>query len=290
MRTVLLTGATTGVGLAVAQRLLARPGYRLVLTARESSLPRFVELGIEEGERVLLMPLDVTVERERVAVVRAARRFGGVDVLINNAGLAYRSVVEHVTEQERIDQMAINFLGPMDLARRVLPGMRAKRAGHIVNVSSVGGMMAMPTMAIYSASKFALEGATESLYYEVKPFGVRVSLVEPGFINSASFRNTRYTRSARESESDQLNPYYPHYHFMSAFIERVMRAVPSTPDSVARRIVRTIERRWPPLRVAGTMDAHLFDLLRRFLPRRLYHYILYRSLPGVAKWGARLDA
>ena len=254
MRTVLLTGATTGIGLAVARRLLARPEYRVILTARESSLARFAELGIVENERVLLRPLDVTDPRQR------------------------------------IEQMAINFLGPMDLARRVLPAMRAQRWGRIVNVSSVGGMMAMPTMSIYSASKFALEGATESLFYEVKPFGVRVSLVEPGFINSGSFRNTRYTRESRESESDMLDPYYPHYHFMSKFIEWLMTHARATPDSVARRIVRTVTRRRPPLRVAGTFDAHIFDLMRRLLPRRLYHFILYRTLPGVRKWGVFPDA
>ncbi len=96
---------------------------------------------------------------------------GGVDVLINNAGVAYRSVVEHVSERERLQQMGINFRAPMELTRLVLPYMRSRRAGRIINVSSMGGMMAMPTMAVYSASKFALEGATESLYYEVKPWG-----------------------------------------------------------------------------------------------------------------------
>lgn len=288
MRTVLLTGATTGIGLAVARLLLPRTDHRLVLTARAGSLGRFAELGIEETDRVHLRPLDVTVKAERMTVVEECDgRWGGVDVLINNAGLSYRAVVEHVTEEERLEQMGINFRGPMGLARIVLPRMRHKRAGRIINVSSVGGMMAMPTMAIYSASKFALEGATEALYYEVKPFGIQVSLVEPGFINSGGFRNTHYTGLACAAENDPANPYNAHYTHMVRFVTWLMTHSLSTAESVARRIVKTMDRRWPPLRVAGTPDAHLFGLMRRFLPRRFYHWALYKSLPGVREWGRR---
>lgn len=283
---VLVTGASVGLGLVLARHLLARDRYRLVLTARERSLPRFAAAGIEGGPDVMLWPLDVTLEREREEVVaEATRRFGGVDMLVNNAGIAYRAVVEHVSEAEFIAQMTVNYEAPMDLIRLCLPHMRARRAGRIVNVSSVGGMMAMPTMAIYSASKFALEGATESLWYEVRPWGIHVSLVQPGFINSTSFQNTIYTEASRHSATHPDSPYAAHYHHMSGFIARMMRRVPSTPDSVARKIVRTLERRSPPLRVAATLDARLFGLIRRFLPRRLYHWLLYRSLPHVREWG-----
>ncbi len=286
VRTVLLTGASTGVGLALSRLLLPLQHFRLILTARTSSLARFAEAGINESDRVRLRPLDVTEDDERVAVVvEAVRDWGGVDVLVNNAGIAYRAVVEHVTDAERIEQMGINFRGPMALVRLVLPRMRAKGAGRIINVSSVGGMMAMPTMALYSASKFALEGATEALYYEVKPFGILVTLIEPGFINSSSFQNTHYTSQADLSEADPEDPYHCHYRHMAPFIQRTMGLSLATPEKVARRILRTIERRNPPLRVAGTPDAIVFDLLRRFLPRRLYQAVLYRSLPGIRTWG-----
>ena len=133
----------------------------------------------------MLLPLDVTVESERRAALEAvAARWGGVDVLVNNAGLSYRAVTEHVTEADRLAQLDANFIGPMELTKLALPHMREQRYGRIINVPSVGGMTAMPTMSIYSASKFALEGASESLWYEMRPFGVRVSLVRPGFINS----------------------------------------------------------------------------------------------------------
>ena len=184
---VLVTGASTGLGLALSRILVDQP-ERLILTAREHSLERFAAAGITESERVRLRPLDVLDHDQQSAVVEEARRdWGGVDVLINNAGVAYRSVVEHIDDEERLRQMDVNFLSPIELARKVLPDMRAKRRGRILNVSSVSGMMAMPTMAAYSASKWALEGATEALWYEVRPWNVHVTLIEPGFIHSPSF-------------------------------------------------------------------------------------------------------
>jgi len=288
MTHILITGASTGLGLALARLLLATTNYRLILTARASSMGRFSELGITEGPRVWLRELDVTSDEQRRRVVHQANmRWGGVDVLVNNAGVAFRSVVEHVSEEERLEQMGINFRAPMELARCVLPSMREKGAGHILNVSSVGGMMAMPTMAVYSASKFALEGATEALWYEVRPWGINVSLIEPGFIHSSSFENTRYTRGSAASTISVEDPYHEHYVQMAPFIGKMMGLARATPDKVAKTILKTIRRRHPPLRVPATMDAHVFSLLRRFLPRRLYHWLLYRSLPGVKVWGPR---
>jgi len=285
--TVLVTGASTGLGLAIARMLMERD-YRVILTARPSSMHRFAELGIQEGPRVWLRPLDVTVPEQREAVIaEVEERWGGLDVLVNNAGVSVRSVVEHVTDEIRREQMSINFRSPMELTRLSLPGMRARRKGRIVNVSSVGGMMAMPTMAVYSASKFALEGACEALWYEVRPWNVRVSLVEPGFINSDGFEKVWTTPLAEAATADQRSPYHAHYVHMQGFIGRIMRRVPSTPERVAATVVRVIEHPDPPLRVPATIDAWMFAWLRRLLPRRIYHLVLYWSLPGVRRWGPR---
>jgi short-subunit dehydrogenase len=282
---VLLTGASTGLGLAIARRLLATP-HRIILTARESSLPRLNEAGFQESERVHLRALDITSTAERQRVVDEANRaWGGVDILLNNAGVAYRAVVEHISDEGRWDQMNINFRAPLELVRLVLPRMREKRAGRILNISSVGGMMAMPTMALYSASKFALEGATEALWYEVRPWNIHVSLVQPGFIRSDSFLRTRYTTASERAMADAANPYHEHYEQMAGMIARLMRSTHATPERVARVVVRTMERRRPPLRVAGTWDARVFGLLRRVLPRGLYHALLYHQLPRVDAWG-----
>ena len=185
--------------------------------------------------------------------------------------------------------LGINFRAPMQLIRLVLPGMRAKRAGRIISISSVGGMMAMPTMAVYSASKFALEGAHEALWYEVKPWGISVSLVQPGFVHSAGFQNVRYTDQSDKSEHDETDPYHEHYVQMAGFIGKLMLRSKATPQSIARVVLRTMERRQPALRVPATFDARAFSVLRRVLPRGLYHWLLYRSLPNVKTWGQDSD-
>jgi len=286
LQTVLITGASTGVGLALG-RLLLKTDYRVILTARETSLHRFAKEGVRETERVRLRALDVTNETERRMVVEeAGDEWGGIDVLINNAGVAYRSVVEHVTEQERLAQMNVNFRSPMELVRLVLPSMRKKRRGRIINVSSVAGMMAMPTMAVYAASKFALEGATEALWYEVRPWGIKVTLVQPGFVHSDAFSHVRLTRMSRRASRSPDEPYYHHYEHMGPFIERMMRLAVATPETVARKILKTMRRANPPLRVPATIDAILFSMLRRVLPRSLYHYVLYRALPSTREWGS----
>jgi NAD(P)-dependent dehydrogenase (short-subunit alcohol dehydrogenase family) len=283
---VLVTGASTGIGVALAHRLAAWTDARVILTARASSLERFDALGIRESDRLWIRPLDVTREEERLAVVKEAdTRLGGVDVLINNAGVAYRAVTEQISPDEMMDQLTTNFLAPIDLARLVLPGMRRKRQGRVINVSSVSGMMAMPTMGAYSASKFALEGATESLWYEMRPWNVYVTLVQPGFIHSSSFRNVILSQEAAHSIRDPDDPYHAVYGNMGPFIQRLMTAARATPDDVAGRILETLNQAHPRLRVFATIDARLFYLLRRLLPRKLFHTLLYRALPGVREWG-----
>ncbi len=284
-KTVLITGATTGLGLAIA-RALTKTDYRVYLTARQSSLPRFDMHQVSESEHVRIRALDVTSAEQRTRIVAEAERdWGGIDILINNAGIAYRAVVEHVTEEERIAQMDVNFRSPMELIRLVLPGMREKLAGRIITMSSVGGMMAMPTMAAYSASKFALEGAHESLWYEVRPWGIKVSLVQPGFIDSDGFQRVRHTPKSDRSKHELAEPYHEHYVNMGPFIERLMKSSRATPDSVARVVLKTMRRRHPPLRVPATLDALGFSILRRILPRNSYHWLLYKMLPKVDTWG-----
>jgi len=284
-QTVLITGASTGIGLAMA-RALSRTKYRVFLTARRESLPRFDVHAIGESRNVRIRPLDVTNAEERESIIAEADRdWGGIDILVNNAGVSYRAVVEHVEEDERLAQMDVNFRSPMELIRLVLPGMRRKRAGRIITVSSVGGMMAMPTMGAYSASKFALEGAHEALWYEVRPWGIRVSLVQPGFVHSDGFQKVRYTPKSDRSEHELAEPYHEHYVNMAPFIEKVMKSSRATPQSVAEVVLKTMRRRRPPLRVPATFDAFGFSVLRRILPRSTYHWLLYKLLPHVDTWG-----
>lgn len=282
-RNVFITGSSSGIG----RRLLdefCRDEFRVFATVRQPRLKAFKETLKGKYANVIPFVLDVTNLDEATEVIRTVEnKYGPIDILINNAGISYRTVVEEMSEPDEAIQMATNYLGPMHLVRMVLPGMRQKKSGHIINISSVGGMMAMPTMSAYSASKFALERASESLWYEVRPFGIHVTLVRPGFINSDSFRKVKYGEGTDPQDSSRI--YYHHYHNMSGFIEKLMTRTPCTPESAARMIYKISCMKNPPLRVAGTSDARFFSILRRILPRRFYHWLLYRSLPGIKSWG-----
>jgi len=282
-RNVLITGCSSGIGKRLLDEFCGDK-FRVIATARESKFEAFQSELRARNRDVIPYKLDVTDLENGTQVIRDIEaNYGGVDILINNAGISYRTVVEEMSEPDEAIQMATNYIGPMHLIRMVLPGMRRKKSGHIINISSVGGMMAMPTMSAYSASKFALEGASESLWYEMRPFGIKVTLVRPGFINSNAFRHVKYGKGI--DPEDKKDVYYHHYHNMADFIEKLMTRTSCTPESAAKMIYKVSLMKNPPLRVAGTPDALFFSYLRRILPRRFYHWLLYRSLPGINSWG-----
>jgi len=280
---VLVTGTTSGIGFEIVRKLW-KSDYRVVATARKESLSKFNNVEFKETDRFWIRRLDVTSAEERAELVaEISKAWGGVDILINNAGISYRAVVEHMTDEEEIHQLQTNYLGAVGLIRLVLPWMRSQHNGQIINISSVSGMMAMPTMSSYSASKFALEGASESLWYEVRPWNIRVCLVQPGFIHSESFRNVYFSK--RSAVCD-INPdaYCQYYADMAPFIERLMKLSPTSAEDIARRVMKIMHAKNPPLRVPATWDASVFYWVRRLLPRWFYHRFLYWGLPGVKNW------
>ncbi len=281
---IIVTGCSSGIGLALAELLEGEDDYRVVITARATSLQKLKEK-FTESERFLVRKLDVTVESERQDLVNEIKlRWGGINILINNAGISYRAVVEHMNATEEQHQFATNYFGPVGMIRSVLPYMRKLGRGKIINVSSVSGMLAMPTMGSYSASKYALEGLSESLWYEVKPLGINVSLIQPGFVRSPSFLNVHYSaQSGPEHDSEGL--YADYYKHMTPFIEKLMRLSFTTPQSVAKKILKVIRRQNPPLWIPVTLDAKIFYYLRRFVPRALLLLLLFAVLPSVRKWG-----
>lgn len=237
-----------------------------------------------QTERFLVRTLDVTDEVARNALIRDIEsEWGGVNVLVNNAGVSYRAVVEHMNAAEEQHQFDTNYFGPVGLIRAVLPFMRKIGRGKIINVSSLSGMLAMPTMGSYSASKYALEGISESLWYEVRPLGINVSLIQPGFVHSKSFLNVRYSlKSGPEHGIEGL--YADYYQHMTPFIERLMKLSMTNPDDVARRILKTIKQKNPPLWIPATLDAKIFYYLRRFIPRKFLLEFLFATLPRVRHW------
>jgi NAD(P)-dependent dehydrogenase (short-subunit alcohol dehydrogenase family) len=186
-----VTGCSTGFGRELAKHLLAR-GRLVVVTARKpEQLTAFTGM-----EGALVLKLDVTSPAEIEAAVHAAEaRFGRIDVLVNNAGIGYFAAVEEGEDAEVRRMFDINLFGLAAVTRAVLPGMRKRRQGFIVNVSSIGGLRSFPAVGWYNATKFAVEGLSEALWQEVKPLGIRVMLVEP-----SGFRTDWAGRSAGESK------------------------------------------------------------------------------------------
>lgn len=280
---VLVTGCSSGIGLAIAKTLHACDEYRVVVTAREKSIEKVRELFMDT-DRFIIRSLDVTSDEDRIRLyAEVQRHWGGVDILINNAGISYRSVVEHMTEKDEALQMATNYFGPMGLIRLCLPHMRDTGRGKIINISSVSGMLAMPTMASYSASKYALEGASEALWYETRPFGIEITLVQPGFIHSNSFRNVYHT-DLSDPTRNWNGPYCDFYQNMTPFVERMMNWSLTTPEKIAKQVLTVMKTQNPPLWWPATLDAKVFYYIRRILPRRILLPILYWFLPNAKNW------
>ena len=189
-----ITGCSTGFGRELAKAVLER-GWRVVATARRPE--QLADLVADHGERALTLRLDVTDHAEVVASVKAAEaRFGRIDVLVNNAGYGYLAAIEEGEDAAIRAQFETNVFGLADLIREALPGMRERRSGNIVNYSSIGGLVSFGATGYYHASKYAVEGLSESLAIEVAPLGIHVTLVEPG-----PFRTDWAGRSIVESET-----------------------------------------------------------------------------------------
>ena len=181
-KTWLITGCSSGLGQELARQVLEK-GDNVVVTARDPATLAALIAGHQD--RALALSLDVTVPAQIDLVVAAAsQRFGAIDVLVNNAGYGHLGVVEDVALDEIYRLFETNFFGPVRLIKAVLPAMRERRAGQIVNIASVGGLVGFPGSSYYSATKFGIVGLTESLRAEVEPLGVRVTVVEPGPFNT----------------------------------------------------------------------------------------------------------
>ncbi|WP_432845644.1 oxidoreductase [Amycolatopsis sp. CA-161197] len=239
MRTWLITGGNSGFGQAYADAALAA-GDRVVLTARRPD-----GLAHRAGERVLVLPLDVTDAGQAAEVVAAAEaRFGSVDVLVNNAGGGSHGSVEDTGERELRQVFEVNFFGTTTMIRAVLPGMRARRRGCVVNVSSVGGVRAFPGVGYYNAAKFAVEGISESLRQEVEPLGLRVMVVEPGAFRTKT-GSVGYSHSATPIRED----YEGTVGVLRDALVKMNGTQPGDPERAARAVVDAVASGRPPHRL-----------------------------------------
>ena len=236
-----ITGCSTGLGRALATAVLER-GLRAVVTARDPA--RVADLVERHGERALALPLDVTDHAQVVdAVKRAETAFGRIDVLVNNAGYGYLAAIEEGEDDEVRKLFDANVFGLADVTRAVLPGMRARRGGHIVNVSSLGGLAAFGATGYYHATKFAVEGLSESLAAEVAPLGIKVTLVEP-----AAFRTNWSGPSMRQSAT-RIDDYAETAGARRAATTATYGHQPGDPVRAAEAILTAVDAPEPPLRL-----------------------------------------
>jgi NAD(P)-dependent dehydrogenase (short-subunit alcohol dehydrogenase family) len=245
-RTWLITGSTAGFGRALTDAALAA-GDRVVATARH---PEALEqLAARAPDRVLTAELDVTDRAQADAAVKAALdRFGGIDVLVNNAGLASVGAVEELRDEQLRALMDVMFFAPVALVQAVLPSMRERGSGTIVQMSSMGGQLSMPGFGAYCAAKFAVEGLSEALAAEVAPFGVRVLIVEPGAF-ATSFGGARAQTSPDSGLYDAVvGP-------QRRAVEGMDGSQPGDPAKAAAAILEALDAPEPPLRLALGADA-----------------------------------
>lgn len=250
-----ITGASSGLGHALAEAVLAR-GWKAVVTARQlTSLETF---STRYGEQTLALELDVTSKASVAAAVASARRhFGTIDVLVNNAGYGYLAAIEEGSEAEIRAQFETNVFGLIDMTQQVLPGMRAQRRGHVFNISSLGGLVAFAATGYYHATKFAVEGLSESLAYEVAPLGIKVTIVEPG-----AFR-TNWAGSSMIESKTVIDDYAETSGKRRQSTRAVSGHQPGDPDRAALAIIKAFEADTPPLRLL--LGGSALKLARRRL-------------------------
>jgi len=236
-KTWFITGASKGLGRAFATAALKR-GDRVAATGRDTSTLQ--DLAGRFGEDVLPLQLDVTDRQgARSAVERAHQRFGRLDVVVNNAGYGHFGAVEELTETELRDQLDTNLFGALRVTQAALPILRKQGGGHLVQISSIGGIGAFPNLGAYHASKWALEALSESLALEVAPLGIRVTLVEPG----------GYGTDWAGPSSTRLQP-LPAYDFVRDAAASRRTANPAgDPTAAAQALLEVADADAPPLRI-----------------------------------------
>jgi NAD(P)-dependent dehydrogenase (short-subunit alcohol dehydrogenase family) len=240
-----ITGATSGFGRAIAEAALER-GDSVVATARRTD--GLAELG--DPERVHAVRLDVTSAADREAAVAAALdRFGRIDVLVNNAGRTQVGAVEETTDEELRALFDLHFFGPAALTRLVLPAMRERGGGAIVQMSSVGGQVTAPGFGAYCATKFALEGLTETLRDELQPFGIHTLIVEPGAFRTGLFR------PGAAYMSDEMPEYAETVGPTREYVRGNHGEQPGDPAKAAAAILTALDADEPPLRLVLGADA-----------------------------------
>ncbi|KKC48262.1 short-chain dehydrogenase [Paenibacillus sp. D9] len=274
-RIALVTGASSGFGLLTSVEL-ARRGFKVIATMRNPGKSGTLLAEAERAavqDRLETIRLDVTEPAAiREAVADVMRRHGRIDVLVNNAGYAAGGFVEEVPMAAWREQMETNVFGLIAVTQAVLPHMRGQGCGHIVNISSVSGLIALPGYAPYSTSKFAVEGFSEALRLEMKPFGIDVSLVEPG-----AYRTEIWKKGFHAVHVSDASPYRGMLDRILAYSRKTSDNAPD-PAAVARLVASIAGTAKPRMRYLSGRGMRLSVWGRALLPWRWYEALLLRML------------
>lgn len=236
-----ITGCSTGFGRALASYVLSI-GQNVVVTARNVS--DITDLIVGHEANALAVSLDVTKSEQITdAVAKAIERFGRIDVLVNNAGIGYFGAIEESEDAAVRNMFEINFFGLANMTTAVLPSMRKQHSGHIINIASIGGLVAFPALGYYNASKFAVDGLSESLSKEVAHLGIHVTIIAP-----SGFRTDWAGRSADNSKI-VIADYEDTAGANKSFIRGYSGNQPGDPNRAAQAIVKAVESKEPPLRL-----------------------------------------
>jgi short-subunit dehydrogenase len=268
---VLITGASSGIGKAIAEALV-KLGYKVYGTSRKQESGKFVEVIPQANKNsgfLRMLQLDVCSEESvENAVNLVLNKEGRIDILINNAGFGIAGSIEDTTVEEAFSQFDTNFFGVLRMCRKVIPSMRANKNGLILNISSVAGLISVPFQSMYSASKYAVEALTEALRIEVKHFGIKVSMVEPGDTKTGFTDKRIYVAASAEE---------------SAYNEKFMKSIKTMevsemkgpgPHKIVQAAVKIINMKNPPIRITAGFSYKVIVFLKRLLPARLVSYVV----------------
>jgi short-subunit dehydrogenase len=257
---ILVTGASSGIGKACAEHL-AGLGHKVYGTSRKTA---------GKAGPVEMLSMDVTKDPSVAeGIARILKSEGRIDALVNNAGYGIAGAVEETSIQEAQDQFDTNFFGMFRVTKAVLPGMRERRSGLIVNMSSIAGLISIPFQSFYCATKFAIEGFSEALRMEVREFGIRVALLEPG-----DHRTNFTSNRVRTKESQGSSPYRQKFDAALGVMEHDEQKGPS-PEVIARRVEKLLGMKSPGLRYPVGMFLQRFAVkLKRILPGSVFESII----------------
>ena len=271
---VIVTGASAGIGEATV-RMLAREGARVVMVARRIERLEAIKQEIEQaGGYAAAIAADVTSADDRNRIVRqTVEELGRIDALINNAGYGQRGPIELVPVEDIRQNFETNLFSLIALTQLVIPIMREQQSGRIVNVSSIAGRIARPLSSVYDATKHALEAVSDGLRGELALFGIKVVIIEPGFII------TEFLEVANEKARtiiEQDSPYAPFFAGFAAGYKR-MRRMAGRPDDIAALILKALIAANPKARYVAPRHARIAVALKRWLPARVFDYFLDRQ-------------